>query len=195
MSEVIIIGAGGHGKVIADIIEKNGDKVAGFLDDDLSKEGVMGPVSDCLKNPDKKFIIAIGNNKIRKRIVEEYPQIDYYTAIHPTAVIAPDAEIGKGSAVMALSVINATAKIGNHCIINTGAVVEHDNALADYVHISPRAALCGTVSVGECTQIGAGAVVRNNLTIAGDCIIGIGAAVSRVIVKSGVYVGDPAKPL
>ena len=77
--EVIIIGASGHGKVIADIIKKSGDIVFGLLDDDLSKKNVMGAVSDCTKYSDKYFIIAIGNNLIRRRIAEEYPDIKYYT--------------------------------------------------------------------------------------------------------------------
>lgn len=194
MSDVIIIGASGHGKVIADIIEKNGDNVFAYLDDDTSKSGVIGDVSQCVKYPDKKFVIAIGNNTIRKRIAETY-SLDYYTAIHPSAVIAKDVTLGEGTVVMANAVINPSTSVGRHCIINTGAVVEHDNRLADYVHLSPNATLCGTVTVGENTHVGAGVTVRNNISITDNVIIGCGSVVIKDIKKSGIYVGVPVKEL
>lgn len=191
--KVIIIGASGHGKVIADIIEKSGDVVVGFLDNDLSKNGVIGPVSDCIKYKDKYFIIGIGNTQIRKRIAEEYPELSYYTAVHPAAVISSDVSIAEGTAVMANAVINASAVIGKHCIINTASVVEHDNIIGDYVHISPGAILCGGIKVGDETHIGAGAVVRNNVTICKNVTVGCGACVVKDIGESGTYVGVPAK--
>lgn len=192
MSEtIIVIGASGHGKVVADIIKKSGDVVYGFLDDDTSKKGVIGCIEDCLQYLDMKFIIAIGNNKIRKMIAEKYP-LQYYTAIHPNAVIADAAQIGEGSVVMANAVINADVVIGKHCIINTSSVVEHDNRISDYVHISPGAVLCGTVTVGKSTHVGAAAVIRNNVTIGQDVVIGCGGCVVKDIENPGVYAGVPA---
>lgn len=193
--EVIVIGASGHGRVIADVISKSGDKVIGFLDDDTSKHNVIGKVNDCLKYADKYFIIAIGNNRIRREIAEKYVNLNYYTAIHPTAVIADGVIIGAGSAVMANAVINTSTKIGRHCIVNTASVIEHDNVIGDYTHISPNATLCGAVNVGKCTHIGAGVVVRNNINITENVTVGIGAAVIRNIETSGIYVGIPAKEL
>lgn len=193
--EVIIIGASGHGKVIADIIEKSGDKVVGFLDDDLTKKGVIGPVCDCVKYKDKQFIIGIGNTQIRKRIAEEYPELSYYTAVHPTAVISGDVKIAEGTAIMANAVINVSATVGAHSIINTSSVVEHDNVIGDFVHISPGAVLCGGITIGNETHIGAGVVVRNNVTICGNVTIGCGACVVEDITESGIYVGVPAKKL
>ena len=196
--EVIVIGAGGHGKVIADIIIKSGDRVIGFLDDGCTEKNILGyPIlgktEDCLKYKDKEFFVAIGNNTVRKKISEKYNMLKFYTAIHPSAVIAMDVEIGEGSCVMAGVVINTSARIGKHCIINSGSVVEHDNKLADFVHLSPGAVLCGTVSVGECTHIGGGATVKNNTNISGDTVIGVGAAVVKDIDISGVYCGVPAR--
>ena len=196
--EVIVIGAGGHGKVIADIIIKSGDRVIGFLDDGCTEKNIhgypiLGKTEDCLKYKDKEFFIAIGNNAVRKKISEKYNMLKFYTAIHPSAVIAMDVEIGEGSCVMAGVVINTSARIGKHCIINSGSVVEHDNKLADFVHLSPGAVLCGTVSVGECTHIGGGATVKNNTNISGDAVIGVGAAVVKDIDISGVYCGVPAR--
>lgn len=190
--EVIIIGASGHGKVIADIIEKSGDMVVGFLDDDLSKNGVIGPVSDCVKFKDKYFIIGIGRTQIRKGIAEEYPELSYYTAVHPTSVISGDVKINEGTAVMANAVINASSVIGKHSIINTASVVEHDNIIGDYVHISPGAILCGGIEVGDETHIGAGAVVRNNIKICKGVTVGCGASVVKDITRCGTYVGVPA---
>ena len=92
---------------------------------------------------------------------------------------------------MANAVINASADIGKHCIINTGAVIEHDNVIEDYVHVSPHATLCGTVHVGKLTHIGAGAVIRNNRHVAADCTIGAGGVVVKDINESGTYIGVP----
>lgn len=198
--EVIIIGAGGHGKVIADIVEKSGDKICGFLDDGtITKEifgyPVLGKTEETNKFLDKEFFIAIGNNAVRKKIATENPELKFYTAIHPSAIISKGAEIGIGTCVMAGAIINADAKIGKHAIINSGTVIEHDNALADFVHVSPGAVLCGTVSVGECTHVGAGVTVKNNISITSNTVIGVGAAVVKDIEVSGTYCGVPAKKM
>lgn len=197
---IVIIGKSGHGKVIADIIQSQGDRVFGFLDDAYCEnEAIMGfpllgRVDDYVNYPDCEFVIAIGNAKIRERIANHLNNVKWYTAVHKTAVIsALDVAIGEGTVIMANAVVNPGARIGKHCIINTGAIVEHDNALDDFVHISPNAALAGTVSVGKSTHIGVGASVINNISIASDCIIGGGAAVVKDITESGTYVGVPAR--
>ena len=95
--------------------------------------------------------------------------------------------------IMANAVVNAGAKIGKHCIINTGAIVEHDNQLDDYVHVSVGAKLAGTVSVGKSTWIGIGVSVKNNLSICSNCMIGAGAVVVKDIVNAGTYVGVPVR--
>lgn len=199
--KVIIIGASGHGKVIADVVIKSGDKVVGFLDDGVEKGTivagieVLGKTKDYVNFNDCEFVIAIGNPHIREKIADTIP-VKWYTAIHPTAVVASlDIEIGEGTVVMANAVINSSAKIGKHCIINTGAIVEHDNVLDDYVHISPNATLAGTVVVGESTHIGVGACVKNNVSIIANCTIGAGAAVVNDITESGTYVGVPARKI
>lgn len=196
--KVIIIGAGGHGKVIADIITASQDTVIGFLDDGLEKGSfvsgypVLGPSSECVRFPDCAFVIAIGSNQIRKVLAEKYC-LKWHTAIHPSAVVGSDIHLGEGTVVMANAVINASADIGKHCIINTGAVIEHDNVIEDYVHVSPHATLCGTVHVGKLTHIGAGAVIRNNRHVAANCTIGAGGVVVKDINESGTYVGVPVR--
>lgn len=192
--QVIIIGASGHGKVVADIVRACGDAVVGFLDDDAEKENVLGPVRSAANYPDCRFVIAIGSNAVRKAIAASL-SVCWYTAVHPTAVISPTAVLGEGTVVMANAVVNAQAEIGAHCIVNTAAVVEHENILADFVHVSPGAALGGNVRVGEGTHIGIGACVRNNTSICGGCTIGAGAAVVKNIGELGTYAGVPARRL
>lgn len=200
--QVIIIGASGHGKVIADIVIQSGDCVKGFLDDADNPpdmiEGipVLGKVVSYKKYIGCKFIVAIGNATIRKKIVNELKNVGWYTAIHPSARLSClGVTVGEGTVVMAQAVINSCAKIGRHCIINTSAVIEHDNFLSDFVHVSPGAVLAGTVKVGENTHIGAGAVVKNNINIVSDCTIGAGAVVVSNVVRRGTYVGVPARML
>lgn len=203
--KVVVIGAGGHAKVISDIVIKSQDELLGFLDDNLEKGKkvisnyeVIGKTEDCLqlKNQDEniEFIIAIGNNKVRKEISDKY-KLNYYTAIHPSVQIGLDVTIEKGAQILANACINSSAKIGKHCIINTGAIIEHDNIIEDYVHISPNAALGGTVKIGENTHVGIGAVVKNNIGICSNCIIGAGAVVVKNIEDEGTYVGVPAKEI
>ncbi len=195
---VIIIGAGGHGKVIADIAIKSGANVLGFFDDDPGKKSVMGfkvigEVKDiALYKSKAKFIIAIGDNNIRRKIAQAY-DVNWCTLIHPRAVIGTDVKIGEGTVVMANAVINASATVGSHCIVNTGAIVEHDDTIEDFVHLSPRTVLSGGVHVGLGTQIGAGAVVNNNISICEDCLVGSGAVLIKNIYVRGTYVGVPAR--
>lgn len=191
--KVIIIGCGGHGKVVADVIRKTGDIVEGFLDDNQLLPGVIGRIDDCVKYKNSSFIIAIGNNDIRKKVQEKYHNLEFYTAIHPSAVIGENVRINDGTVVMANAVINSGTVIGKHCIINTGSIVEHDNKIDDFVHISPGAVLCGTVSVGEKTHVGAGAVVINNVEVVKESIVGAGAVVVKDIEKPGIYIGVPAR--
>lgn len=200
MNRLIIVGAGGHGKVIADIAYKNGYTDISFLDDSAKEECMGFPVIgnsneiEVFDDGNTDFVIGIGSNNTRKIIAEKY-DVNWIELIHPSAQIAFNVSIGKGTVVMAGAVVNAGTTIGKHCIINTSAVVEHDNFIKDYVHISPMVSLGGTVSVEESTHIGIGAVVKNNIDICGDCIIGAGAVVVKNIKDKGTYVGVPARRL
>lgn len=195
MNRLIIIGASGHGKVIADIAVKTGYEDIVFLDDNEGiKEcagfSVVGKTLDATAMEGDK-IIAIGNAMIRERIQKELK--DVVTLIHPNAVISRRVKIGKGTVVMAGVVINSDAVIGEGCIVNTGASIDHDSKIGDYVHVSVGAHVAGTVEVGCRTWIGAGAVVSNNLYITNNCIIGAGAVVVKPIYECGTYVGVPAR--
>lgn len=190
MKDVIIIGAGGHARVIADIVKAAGDNLLGHLDDHAP---ALGPVSDYVKFPDAHFIIGIGSAAVRRRIAERMTGVNWYTAIHPTAIIGSSVTVGEGTAVMAGAMIGPGARIGTHAIVNTGAIVEHDNQIGDFAHISVGAKLAGTVTVGPDSWIGIGAVVSNNLSICGGCMVGAGAVVVKNLTEPGTYVGVPAR--
>ena len=194
MNRLIIIGASGHGKVVADIAVKNGYKEIAFLDDNekvkecagfpvIGKTGLAGELKG-----DK--IVAIGNATVRERI---QATIDTVTLVHPDAVIGRRVKLGKGTVVMAGAIINSDTEIGDGCIINTASSVDHDCTVDSYAHIAVGAHLCGTVHVGKRSWIGAGATISNNVNICDNCVIGAGAVVVRDISEEGTYVGVPAK--
>lgn len=199
-NDVIIVGAGGHGKVVADTVLLSGDNIVGFLDDNpnigesFARFPILGRVGNFRNYSGCSFVIAIGNADEREKIVNQLQGVSWYTAIHPTAVISElDVSIGEGTVIMANVVVNAGAVIGKHCILNTGSIVEHDNQLDDFVHISVGAKLAGTVHVGKKTWIGIGASIRNNLSVCAECMIGAGAVVVKNIEEAGTYVGVPAE--
>ena len=197
MNRLIIIGASGHGKVVADVAVHCGYDQIEFLDDDetLAKCGawpVVGKCDKAVKIEDDIFV-AIGNADTRKKFIEKLSNKHLVTLVHPDAVIANGVRIEAGTVVMAGAVINPDAEIGKGCIINTSSSVDHDCVVKDYVHISVGAHLSGTVYVGEGTWIGVGATVSNNVNICGNCIIGAGAVVIKDITEAGTYVGVPAK--
>lgn len=201
MGRLIIIGAGGHGKVLCDIAEKLNkyDGIA-FLDDNAEGERlgypIIGKVSDAEKyTSDGEFIVAIGSAEARGRIMDSLASIGarLATLVHPSAVIGLGVTLGEGSAVIAGAVINPMAKIGRGCIINTRASVDHDCEIGDLVHIAPGATVAGEVKIGARTWIGAGATVINGVSISADCTIGAGAVVVKDITEVGTYIGVPAK--
>lgn len=201
-NKLLIIGASGHGKVVADIAMKMDRwKEIFFLDDNediKSSMGirVIGKVSDVSKYIDEYDIfVGIGNNAIRKDIYEKLEGISASipTLIHPSAIIGEQVEIGIGTVVMAGVVINCCTKIGKGCIINTGSTIDHDNVIEDFVHISPGVHLAGTVKVKQYSWLGIGSVVSNNVCITSRCLTGAGTVVVKDIVESGTYVGVPAR--
>ena len=201
MKELVIIGAGGHGRVIADIAQKLGVyKTISFLDDGDAKETmglpIIGRSSDVEKYTNTADIfVAIGNSAVRGEFIERLLAIgaNVPTLIHPSAIIGACVEIGAGTAIMAGTVINPCSKLGKGCIVNTSSSIDHDCMIGDYAHIAVGAHLAGAVSVGKKTWIGAGATVRNNVDICSNCMIGAGAVVIKDITESGTYIGVPAK--
>ena len=199
MKRLVIIGASGHGKVVADIARKTGYEEICFLDDNenLTECGgypVVGTSSKWSRF-DCDIFVAIGNSKIRERMMEELADKLVPILIHPNAVIGENVSIGLGTVVVAGAIINPGATIGKGCIINTGASVDHDCKIDDFVHVSVGAHIAGTVEVGKGTWVGAGAVISNNLNICGGCMIGAGAVVIKDIKELGTYICVPARKI
>lgn len=195
MNKLIIIGASGHGKVVADIAALNGYKDIVFLDDDESIRECAGypVIGKSTEAPDGEIFVAVGNADTRKQLMELYKDRVLPVLIHPNAVVAEGVEISVGSVVMAGAVINPGARIGKGCIINTSSSVDHDCIVEDFCHVSVGAHLSGTVMVGTATWIGTGAIVSNNINICGGCMVGAGAVVIKNISEPGTYVGVPAR--
>lgn len=193
---MLLFGAGGHCKVILDILFSEGRDVDYVVDDHPASDRILGvPVqkNNLDESCSKTAIISIGNNEIRRKITRRYPLLDYRNATHPTAIVSRFAQIGIGTVVMAGAIVNPHAEIGEHCIINTSAVVEHDCSLGDFVHISPNAALAGNVQIGPGTHVGVGAVIIPGIKVGQWCVIGAGAVLIKDVPDFSVVVGNPGK--
>ena len=199
-SHMYLYGAGGHAKVILDILDSLGVKLKGVFDDvpANAKLRVM-EVADGIRLLGEGFpklngplIIAVGSNARRAELASLI-HAEYGLAIHGSAIISSAATIGAGSVVLHGAIIQAGARIGRHVLVNTAASIDHDSIIGDCAHVSPRATLCGHVEVGEGTQIGAGAVVIPSIKIGRWCSIGAGAVVIRDIPDYATAVGNPAR--
>ena len=200
---LIIIGAGGHGKVVADTAIHTGkyDQIA-FLDDaDIACSGgikVIGRVNNAKEYASfADFVIAVGQSSRREAIQEKLTAMNvrFASLVHPSAVIANGVEIGDGAVVMANVVVNTGTTIGKYSIVNTGATVDHDCRIGDFVHISPGAHVSGTVEIGKGTWVSVGACVVNNVSVCPGCVIGAGAVVLKSIDVVGTYVGIPTRKI
>ncbi len=200
-----ILGAGGHAKVVVDVLLQRGQTHLHIFDDHPAKLNttllgykVEGSQQDLLyaysQNNTVQVIIAVGQNETRQSIYEVLLAhgIKFGNAIHPHVVIAPSVRLGQGLMIMAGVVINPDVTIADSVIVNTGAVVEHDCVIGAHSHIAPNATLCGDVRVGESTLIGAGAIILPGIKIGSSCTIGAGAVVTQDIPDGKTAVGIPA---
>jgi len=207
--KVLIIGAGGHARVVADAILSRyhvGEKyeIVGFLDDDERLQDqvrrgmlILGRISDIDKFEHDAIVIGIGDNLVRQNIYLELKKRGekIITVVHPRATIALDVEIGEGSVFFAGVVVNSGTRIGSNVIVNTAATVDHDSVIGSHTHICPGVHLGGGVTVGEGAFIGIGSSVIHNKTIGNWAIIGGGAAVIRDVAAFSKVVGVPARPI
>lgn len=195
-----ILGASGHGKVVADIAEQQGYSVK-FYDDAYPQKTkiehwpIYGTCADLISiGGEAKAIVAIGNNEVReeKQILLLSHGLKIISLIHPNAIVSQYASIGCGSVIVAGAIINAFASIGNACIINTGATVGHDCIVDDFTHICPNTALAGGSTVGRNTWVGIGSQVKQLITIGDHCLIGAGSTVVKNIPSNVTAFGSPA---
>ncbi len=201
MKKLAIIGASGHGKVVADAALCSGWESIVFFDErdykqekhfnwPLSKIAELMPQLSSFDG----VVVAIGNNQARMSWYQKLLNLNapLVSIIHPTASISPYAEIGIGSVIFAHAAINPAAILGMGCIINTLASVDHDCTLGQGVHMSPGAHLAGNVSVGDLTWIGIGACVKEGIKIGQQVMVAAGAAVVRDIENNQTVMGVPA---
>ncbi|MBQ8768964.1 MAG: acetyltransferase [Oscillospiraceae bacterium] len=194
-NKIVIIGAGGQGRVCADIARLMGYDQILFLDDGDASCAV-GKTEDYTRYlHSADFFVAIGNAAVRRKLqtMLEKAGADIATLIHPKAVLAENVVVGQGTAIMAGAVINPGTIVGKGAIVNTCASVDHDCRVGDYIHIAVGARICGTVRLEDDSWIGAGAVIIQGLSVCAGCMIGAGAVVVRSITDKGTYLGVPAR--
>jgi sugar O-acyltransferase (sialic acid O-acetyltransferase NeuD family) len=202
MRDIYIIGAGGHGKVVLDIINKSEQyQAAVFLDDDSSLHNetinglkVLGGSKEALDD-DNAVIIAVGNNKIREKLFKmmRSNDLEIINAVHPDAVINSFVSMGEGIVIAAGSVINPNTFIDDNVIINTGVTVDHDCIIEKHVHLSPGVNLGGNVKVQKGAHIGIGATVLPGINIGKKSVVGAGAVVTKDVPDDVTVVGVPAR--
>lgn len=203
MTKLAIIGASGHGKVVADIAEQLGWDDIVFFDDAwpsvkyLMNWQVVGNTESVLMDEYDCFFVAIGNNKIRKHMVgllqergKELPSL-----IHPSAFISNYAKVGLGVLIAENVVIKISSRVGDGVVVNSNSIVGHDCIISDYSHVTPNCAIAGNVFIGELTWVGNGSSIRQNINIGRNVMIGTGSVVVRDIPSDITVVGNPAKPI
>jgi acetyltransferase EpsM len=202
MMKIIILGDGRHSRMIQEMIyvKKEYDILAVL--DDKYKQGfqlngmIHAPISYLwrLFRKDTKVVVAIGNNKVRRKIVKklDLPPACYASIIHPTAVISTTSRIGSGTVIMPYAEVNANTDIGMHCIIDTAAVLEYESEVGDYTHVSPNATLSGNASSGEGAQIDSSATIISGKHVGSWSVIGAGATVIEHIPAYSKTVGNPS---
>ncbi len=204
---IVIVGAGGHGRVCADNAEAAGFTIHGFADDNHELgETING--HQCVANTFedikehcqpgyRMFFVGIGDNVLRQKIYTMAIELGYDipSIIHPSAMVSRHAIVGLGTIVMTGAVINANAQVGEGCIVSVGSSVDYDCVIADCVQMSPGVAIAGGVNIGARSFIGTGASIIPGISIGEDCLVGAGAAVTKDIESGGRVAGVPARPI
>lgn len=202
---VLILGAGDHGQVVADSLlqsmaRSQNIEPIGYLDDDPSLLGkkylglpVLGTIAQRDKFTHEAVIVAIGQNSIRSRIFHELEQECFINAVHPSAILAPDVQLGVGVAIMAGVVVNTGTSIGDNAILNTSCSVDHHGQIGRHAHLAPGVHLGGRVTVGQGALLGVGAAVIPGQRIGDWSVIGASSCVISTIPGGVTAVGVPAK--
>lgn len=210
MKVCVILGGGGHARVVIDSLQAaQGIRVHGVVDPDSSLWGttllevpILGGddlLAALLREGVGRFIVGVGgtgDNRPRQRLFELALRhgLRPLTVIHPAAIVSRWAMIGDGSQLLPGSVVNAGAELGVNVIVNTGSIVEHDCRIGDHVHVATGAVLASTVRIGPRAHIGAGATLRQGIVIGADAVVGAGAVVVKEVAPGQVVVGVPARP-
>jgi sugar O-acyltransferase (sialic acid O-acetyltransferase NeuD family) len=204
MKRLLLVGAGGHGRVVADLAELLGWDSIAFLDDGWPERTanrawpIIGKVADLarLGAGYDATLVTIGVNAARLALHRKVRELSFAipALVHPSAVVSRHATMGRAAVVLANVAVNAFAAVGEAVILNTACTVDHDCKVGDGVHISPGAHLAGTVTVGDRSWIGIGAAIRQGITIGSDVMIGAGSVVVADVADGVVAMGVPARP-
>jgi len=200
-SHLVVYGAGGHGRVVADAARSAEMEVMGFLDDGVPAGEqvldwrVLGDAGWLQGRHGVSVALGIGANDVRRQVADKLARAGaaLATVVHPTAVVSPYAQLGPGVVVFALAVVNVGARVGRGAIVNTGSILEHDVQIGDFAHVASNAALGGAARVGVDSMLGTGAVVLPGRTVGDRSIVGAGAVVSRDVAADVVVAGVPAR--
>jgi sugar O-acyltransferase (sialic acid O-acetyltransferase NeuD family) len=202
--KVLVVGAGGHGEVIAEILRASartgGDfEFVGYVDDQLhpDNDAVLGPIRALPRIAHDAVIVAIGDNEARARVTGQLMAIGarFATVTHPASVLATGVYPGDGSMLCAGAIVCVGATIGRGVILNTASSVDHHCRIGDYTHIAPGARIGGEVTIGTRVLVGMGAVVLPRIRIGHDAVIGAGAVVTRDVAPRTTVIGVPAVPI
>jgi sugar O-acyltransferase (sialic acid O-acetyltransferase NeuD family) len=206
MENIIVIGGGGHAKVVISILKKiNAYNILGYSDL-INSGSILGinylgndeTILDNYFGLSKSLVLGVGQIKtpeVREKLIVKFIKagFNFPSIISPHAICNESVEIGEGTIIMDGVVINTVTKIGNYCIVNTNSTIEHDCNIGNYVHIAPGSTISGEVEIGSKSFIGAGTILTNAISIPDNCIIGAGSLVRNNINESGMYVGNPLK--
>lgn len=202
LDKIAIIGYSGHAYVVIESALSDFD-IIGYFEE---KKMVHNPYEieylgnegdpNISFNDDVKFILGIGDNKIRKKICSNLSQrFEFANVVDRSALVSTSVIVGNGNFINKNVCVNAQAKIGNHCILNTGSIVEHECEISDFVHIGPGAVLAGNVQIGECTFVGANSVIKQGVKVGKNVIIGAGSVVIRDVPDNYIIAGNPSKTI
>jgi sugar O-acyltransferase (sialic acid O-acetyltransferase NeuD family) len=198
---IVVVGAGGHAKVVIATVEAAGGTVVSVLDDDREKweksllgHRVSGPIETGSWPADVSFLLAIGHNQTRAAFAQLLPG-PFAVVIHPSAVVHPSVVLGAGTVVLAGSVIQPDARLGRHVIVNTRASIDHDCVLDDYVHVAPGVSLAGGVRLMSGVLMGINSGAIPGATVGAGSVIGAGGIVIGSVPDGVTAVGVPARPL
>lgn len=202
-AQLLVFGAGGHGRVVLDAAKDAGWIIHGFIDDHVASGTIVGGHHRVLGNREwlgslartHRICLGIGDNYIRQAVASFVRSLGFpiESIVSPHAVISPSAHIGAGSVIFAGAVVNSMAILGAGTIVNSGAIVEHDVRVGEFAHLSPRSALGGGAAVGDLTQVGIGSSILPLITIGRRSVIGAGSVVTRCVPDDVVAFGVPAR--
>lgn len=205
MEKIIVVGAGGFGKEVAWMAKRCGFEVVGFLDSTPEKQNtkvmgidVLGPIEKSQQFIDYKFVIAIGNPRARKKIIDQFfydENFKFAILIDPQAIIGENVSLAEGVIICAGAILTVDIVVGKHSIININCTIGHDVKIKNFVTIAPNASVSGNINLDNCVEIGTNATLREKLIINEGAMVGMGAVVTKDVEKNHVMVGNPAKLL